>query len=343
MVLVAGVLTSRFGARIVVGIGLVITSAGMLLTGLAGGLPAIFAGRLITGVGNAMVLAPSVALMAAWFEPRRLGTASALVPAGASFGLILVGPTVPRIIAAGGHDGWRWGWYCFAATTLVIAMLTFVIQRDRPRAQRSFPSRTLRWADLARIVRSRRGWHLAFLYFCYGFAFLLFFTYFQQRLKDLGYSAGTAGTLFLIMGAAGTLAMAWGRLSDTIGRGRTLALALTVGAACAVVFALWDNIVALAVAGGVFGLCELGVPGVFGAACGDHFGARRAAASLGFITAFTGLGQIISPYIGGALEDHFGSLGPSYLVSAGVFLVGAVAAGLLRDRRPAVDPAAVTT
>ena len=340
MVLVGGILASRFGARIVVGAGLVVTAGGMLLTGVAGQLAMIWAGRLITGAGNALVLAPSIALMAAWFEPRRLGTASAVVPAGSSFALIMVGPVVPRIIAAGGADGWRWAWYFFAAATLVIAVLAFTIQRDRPYAPRRVALSPVRWSDIGRIMRSRRAWYLGFLYFCYGFAFLLFFTYFQKRVEDLGYSANTAGILFLVLGAGGTLAMLWGRVSDSIGRGRTLAMVMALGAACAVVFSLWHNIFALAAAGGIFGLCGLSVPGLFGAACGDHFGARQSAASLGFVTAFMGVGQSIGPVAGGALEDAFKSLAPSYLVSAGVFVVGAVAALFLREQRPgAMQPA----
>jgi MFS family permease len=99
------------------------------------------------------------------------------------------------------------------------------------------------------------------------------------------------------------------------------------------VFGLWHNTIALAIGAGVFGLCGLSVPGLFGAACGDHFGARQAAASLGFVTAFMGVGQTIGPYVGGALEDAFKSLTPSYLLSAGVFVVGAVASLFLRERR----------
>lgn len=340
MVIVGGVLASRFGARIVAGTGLVITAAGMLFTGVADGLAMASAGRLITGLGNALVLAPSIALMAAWFEPRRLGTASGVVPAGSSFALIMVGPVVPRIIAAGGDDGWRWAWYFFAAATLIIAILALAIQRDRPYAHRHMARSGVRWADIARIMRSRRAWFLGSLYFCYGFAFLLFFTYFQARLGDLGYSAETAGTLFLVLGAGGTLAMFWGRVSDSIGRGRTLAVVLSLQAVCALVFALWQDVVALGVFAGVFGFCGLSVPGLFGAACGDHFGSRQAAASLGFVTAFMGVGQTIGPYVGGALEDVFGSLTPSYLVSAGIFVVGAVAALFLHDRHPvAMQPA----
>jgi predicted MFS family arabinose efflux permease len=343
MVLVGGILASRFGARIVVGVGLVVTAGGMFLTGIAGGLVEASAGRVITGLGNAMVLAPSIALMAAWFEPRRLGTASGVVPAGSSFALIMVGPVVPRIIAAGGGDGWRWAWYFFAAATMVIAVLAIVITRDRPYTQRHVTRSHLRWKDVTGIMRSRRAWFLGSLYFCYGFAFLLFFTYFQARIGDLGYSAETAGILFLVLGAGGTLSMLWGRVSDSIGRGRTLAVVLGLQAVCAVVFAVWDNLAALGVGAGLFGLCGLSVPGLFGAACGDHFGARRAAASLGFVTSFMGVGQTIGPYVGGALEDAFGSLTPSYLVSAGVFIVGAAAALFLRDKHPvAMQPAHTT-
>lgn len=343
MVVVAGMLASRFGARVVVGAGLVVTAGGMLLTGVAGGLAMASAGRLVAGVGNAMVLAPSVALMAAWFEPRRLGTASGLVPAGSSFALIVVGPVVPRLIGAGGESGWRWAWYVFAASTLVIAILSMIIQRDRPYARRHETRSHLRWTDIARIVRSRRAWFMGALYFCYGFAFLLFFTYFQARLVGLGYSPKTAGNLFLVLGAGGTLSMLWGRVSDSVGRGPTLAVVLALEAGCAVVFALWNDIVALGVFAGVFGLCGLSVPGLFGASCGDHFGARRAAASLGFITAFMGVGQTIGPYVGGALEDAFGSLTFSYLVSAGVFALGAVAALFLREKRPTSMQSAHTT
>jgi MFS family permease len=78
-------------------------------------------------MGNAMVLAPSLALMAAWFEPRRLGMASGIVPAGSSLALVVIGPLVPALLAAGGADGWRITWYVFAAITLFIALLALLM------------------------------------------------------------------------------------------------------------------------------------------------------------------------------------------------------------------------
>lgn len=75
------------------------------------------------------------------------------------------------------------------------------------------------------------------------------------------------------------------------------------------------------------------MPGLMGAACGDRFEARLAFASFGFVTVFIGVGQTLGPYVGGLLEDISGTLSTSYLLSAGVFVLGSVAAWLLPDAR----------
>lgn len=336
MALVGGVLASRFGPRAIVTTGLAITAAGMFLTGLSDGLAGASAARLLTGMGNGMVLAPCIALMAAWFHERRHGVATGIVPAGSSFAMVIVGPVVPGLIAGGGEEGWRLAWYVFAAATAAMTVVTYAAMRDRPRAaapakEAAASRRPSMLLDTRRISRSGHAWHLGSTYFLYGFAFLMFFTFFQKRLVgDLGYSENRAGILFLLFGFSGTLAgVFWGGISDRVGRGPTIAVTFALQAACAVVFALWADIVALAVASWVFGFCALSMPSLMGAACADRYGVRLAPASLGFITVLLGVGQATGPYVGGALEDVFSSLVPTYLLSAGVFALGAIAAAFL--------------
>lgn len=347
MALVGGVLASRFGPRAIVTVGLGVTAVGMFLTGLSGGLATASAARLLTGMGNGMVLAPCIALMAAWFHVRRHGVATGIVPAGSSFAMVIVGPVVPGLIAGGGEEGWRLAWYLFAGATAVMTVITYVAMRDRPGGDRpggapppkaAVPTadapaieRPSMLVDTLRISRSGHAWHLALTYFLYGFAFLMFFTFFQKRLVgDLGYSEHTAGILFLLFGISGTLAgVFWGGVSDRVGRGPTIAATFALQAGCALVFALWADIVALAVASWVFGFCALSMPSLMGAACADRYGVQLAPASLGFITVLLGVGQATGPYVGGALEDAFASLAPTYLLSAGVFALGAVTAAFL--------------
>ena len=343
MAAVGGVLASKLGQRKVITAGITITAVGMLVTGLSHDLGVASFGRLITGIGNGMVLVPSVTLMAAWFDRKRLGFASSIVSAGASPAMVVTGLAVPRLISAGGAEGWRLAWYLFAGITFLMAILSAVVQRDRPagagsgsgeivldksapanlRARLPKPS-----LELKRIIRSGYAWHLGLIYACYGVGLLIYFTFFQKRLTtDLGYSDQTAGYLFLVLGVAGLFGGAiWGSASDRIGRKVAITLMLTFAGVGSLLFGLHPNLALLAISAVLFGASGPAVPGLVGVACSEKFGYRLASASLGFVTILVGLGQTIGPYIGGLMGDAFGSLGPTYLFSAALFFVGALAA-----------------
>jgi MFS family permease len=366
---VGGVLASRFGPRRVVGIGSIVAAVGMLVTGLCGGVGSASVARLLTGLGAGMVLVPSVALMSAWFDIRRRGMASGIVSSGASLALVITGPVVPRIIASGGSDGWRLAWYFFAALTVAVGILTFVIQRDRPyRAAHALakqgsiwtaepskasaatgneaavaatlaswsvvPTRTVRNTfDLKWIYRSRYAWHMGFTYFVFGFAYMIYFTFFQKRLTaDLGLTSAAAGNIFLVVGvismACGFL---WGAVSDRIGRGRAIAISCLLQGVAAALFAWWPTTPGLVISAVLCGLTSLAIPGIVGAGCGDQFGPLLASASLGFVTIFLGIGQVLGPYLAGEMADAFGSLTYSYALAAGAFFLGTVLASFLRE------------
>lgn len=344
MALVGGFLASRFGARKVVTTGMVVTAAGMLLTGFSGDLAGASAARFLTGLGNGVVMAPSVMLMSSWFGTRQRGLASAIASSGTGLGLVVAGPVVPRIIAATNGEGWRVSWYFFAAVALFMAILTVTLGRDRPYrpphtgppedAPRRVQKQPVR-ADLREVLRSGYAWHLGLIYVLYGFAYLIYYTFFQKRLTaDLGLSAGRAGTLFLVAGAASLVCgVFWGALSDRVGRGRALAAIFASEAVAACLFALRPGLAGLVISAVIFGSGVFSVPGLMGAACGDHFETRLAFASFGFVTVFIGVGQTLGPYVGGLLEDRSGTLSTAYLLSAGIFVVGSVVAWLLPDVR----------
>jgi MFS family permease len=344
MALVGGFLASRFGARKVVTVGMVVTAAGMLLTGLSDNLATASAARLLTGLGNGMVMAPSIVLLSSWFGVRQRGLASAIASSGTGLGLVVAGPVVPRIIAGNAGEGWRLSWYFFAAVALFMAILTVSLGRDRPYrlpdpdqpedAPRRVRKQSVR-VDLREVLRSGYAWHLGLIYVLYGFAYLIYYTFFQKRLTaDLGLSAGRAGTLFLVAGAASLVCgVFWGAFSDRVGRGRALAAIFASEAVAACLFALRPGMAVLVVSAVIFGSGVFSVPGLMGAACGDRFEPRLAFASFGFVTVFIGVGQTLGPYVGGLLEDMAGTLSTSYLLSAGVFVVGSVAAWLLPDVR----------
>jgi MFS family permease len=337
MALVGGFLAARFGARIIITIGILITAGAMVLTGLSGGLAAASAARLLTGMGNGMVLAPAIALMAAWFEPRRLGLASTIVSSGAGLGLIVVGPSAPRIIEWGGAEGWRWAWFFFAAFATLIAVLAAFTLRSRPRsaAWTATAARESVFRGFRGVVRSRYAWHLGFIYLVYGFAFMTYLTFFQKRLvSDLGYSSAAAGNIFLLVGISCLVfGLIYGLASDRFGRGRAMAATLILEAVSAVIFGLHSGTALLIVAAVIFGSGAFTMPGLMGAACGERFGAKLASPSLGFVTLFIGVGQALGPFVSGLLADATSSYSAPYLMVAGVFAVGATASLFLRGPR----------
>jgi predicted MFS family arabinose efflux permease len=221
-------------------------------------------------------------------------------------------------IIAAGPDGWRIAWYFFAGLTLVVGILTIVFQRDRPHsaAVKARPVRGSRSRlDLRSVVRSRYAWHLGFVYLMFGFAYMVYFTFFQKRLTaDLGFSSSAAGQFFLVVGVVSLICgVLWGVVSDRIGRGRAIAAMCFLQAVAAVLFAWWPATPGLILSAIIFGLTSLAVPGIVGAGCGDQFGPVLASASLGFVTIFLGVGQVLGPYLAGSLADAHGTLTYSYL------------------------------
>ena len=294
-------------------------------------------------------MSPSVAILSTWFNTRQLGLASAVASSGTGLALVVAGPVVPQIIDAAGANGWRVSWYFFAGVALLMAVLTGALERDRPReehkanreppraqaaAAEGLPRRTI-WTDLKMVLGSGYAWHLGITYLIYGFAYLLYYTFFQKRLTaDLGLSSQAAGDLFLLAGACSIVfGVLWGAASDRFGRGKTLAAIFLADGIAACLFAFKPGLAGLIISSVLFGSGVFSVPGLMGAACGDRFGAKFAFASFGFVTVFIGIGQATGPLVGGVLEDSFGTLGPSYLVSTGLFAVAAVSAFLVPDAR----------
>ncbi len=341
-----GALATRYGPRTVITIGLALVAVGMLATGLAGGLGTATAWRTLTGVGSGASNVPVMALLAAWFAPRRRGLAAGIGVTGSSFALILLGPLVPRMLAAYGPNGWRACWFVFAATTAALTMLAIAALRDHPSAlglrplgargdeePGAAPTGGLRWGS---VYRSMVVWHVGLVYIAFGFSYMIYITFFTKYLIAEGhYTQAAAGRLFMIMGWCSLLCgLFWGWLSDIIGRKGALVLVYLVHTVAFGLFAVWPSPAGFATSAILFGLSAWSIPAIMAAACGDLLGPRLAPAGLGFVTLFLGIGQAAGPLVAGALADRAGSLGPAMLLASAVALLGAVGSGLLRQSGP---------
>ena len=342
MSVVGGLLAGHIGPRRVISVGLLVCTLGLVLTGLSWSYAPALLGRLLAGFGTAMANIPAQTMVAHWFSRRRRGLATGAVGSGASIGLIVAGPLVPWMVASFGDSGWRMSWYALAAGTFVLAAASFAVLRDRPGYEAEGFEPTGSHGHLSRreLYLSGSVWHLGAVYFLFGFAFMIYLTFFTKRLiADIGYTPEAAGTLFMIMGWAGLpCAVMWGWIADKIGRNRAVTVILALQAVCFALFALWTSTAGLTISAVLFGLTIWGGPPIVAVICGDMVGPVAAPVAYGFLTAFHALGQAAGPYVAGRMADALDSFTGAYLLASGAAVLGAVGMMLLRARhtRPVI-------
>lgn len=342
LAVIGGAAAAHYGPRSVIAAGLALAGGAMLLTGLANGFYAAAVWRLLTGIGSGASNVPVMGLMASWFATRRRGLASGIAVAGSSLALIFVGALVPRVLDIYGESGWRVCWFIFGSATLLVAAGAFFLLRNQPSevglkplskgGEDPVPSahaETLQWS---RVYRSVHVWHLGLVYVAFGFSYIIYMTFFTKHLiAEGGYTQEAAGSLFMTMGWVSLLCgVLWGTVSDVIGRRRALIIVYVMHALAFSLFALWTTPTGFTLSAILFGLSAWSIPAIMAATCGDVLGPRLAPAALGLITLFFGVGQAIAPIIAGAMADASGNFFSAFLLAAGVALLGALGAFLLR-------------
>jgi len=343
LALVGGALSSQFGARVVISIGMLCVGSAMVFTGFSGSYWQVLIWRFITGIGSGASNVPAMGLLSSWFGPQFRGLATGIAVSGTSIALVLTGPVVPRILMAFPENGWRITWYLFGGFSLFLAVLGAVFLRNRPQELRlgrlgerentstegTSTREKLQWRL---VYLSPRVWHLGALYAAFGFSYIIYATFFFRYLVgEVGYSSIAAGNLYMVMGWFSMVCgLIWGTLSDHIGRRTTLVLVFEIQAASFVLFALGQKPAGLFISAVLFGLTAWSIPAIMAAACGDVVGHRLAPAALGFITLFLGIGQATGPSIAGIIADKTGSFTSAFLLAAAFAFIGGVGSSLIR-------------
>lgn len=366
---IGGFLASKFGARRVISLSLLLMGVTMLLTGIANSFGWAFAMRLLTGLGNGGAYVPAMALGSIWFAMRRRGVATGIVSGGIGVGTFVGGFIVRHVLSVYGADGWRYSWYYLGGAVLFIALLCYLLLRDRPEdlgleqvgaptplksegeqnptspspsnpgpqssvTAKKKPAPSLQWGLVYKV---KEMWYLGLVYSAYGFSYVIYMTFFAAFLaQEILIDPGLVTNLWILVGGLSAFCgVIWGGISDRLGRKRGAALAYLVLGLSYLLFALFDTLPAFYVSIFLFGLSAWSIPTIMAAAAGDYVGPRLAPAGVGFITLFFGIGQALGPYVGGYLKDVTGTFVFSFILATSVSLVGMVGSLLLK--KPAAE------
>jgi len=345
--LLGGYLATRIGPRLVISVALVLVAVSLFLTGISDSFEFALAMRILTGAGSAASNVPIMALASAWFATGRRGMATGILVSGSSIALLFLGPLIPLILESFPGYGWRVSWYVLGGVTLFIALLNYLFLRNHPEEKglKPFgepaklpPSSSSHSFSMKNLYTSRSLWHLAVIFFTFGFSYIIFMQYFSAYLvNEAGLGVEKAGSFLMLLGILSIFCGPfWGTVSDFIGRKYGLALVLLTQGICYLIFGLMKSDVGYLLSTILFGLTAWSVPSIIAAAVGDTVGPRLTPAALGFTILIFGTGQALAPPIGGRIADFTGSFTSAFLLSAVVAFAGMTASLLLRKPSPRI-------
>ena len=326
----AGHLTDRFGARLVITVCSLILGAGLLLMGRVDSLLLACLAYAVVGLGATGMWTPVITVVQRWFAPHRRGLALGILSTGYGLGFAAMGAAFPWIVQ---HFTWRHAWYFTGAAALVMVLANGLFLRRDPESSGARPwgetgpsTQVITAKDQATgryrasdIFGERVFWLIGISYLLISYSLYGITTFMVDYARyELGLSLATASSLATIHGiaqVAGVLTVL--PLSDYIGRRKTI---------------LFSNaFIALAVIGIViqgtswlmlsFFVALLAVfygvtfP-VYGACAGDYFRKEIMGTVIGAWTPFYGLGAILSHWIGGMLRDAQDSYGLAFALDA---------------------------
>ncbi len=340
--LIGGYLATRIGPRLVISTALILVAFSLFLTGISDSFEFAVAMRTLTGAGSAASNVPIMALASAWFATSRRGMATGILVSGSSIALLLLGPLIPFILQSFPRTGWRVCWYVLGVITLLIALLNYLFLRNRPEEKSLRPfgetaalpsmSSSPSPFSMKSLYTSRPLWHLAGIFFTFGFSYIVYMQYFSAYLvNEAGVGAERAGNYLMLLGILSIFCGPfWGTVSDFIGRKYGLALVFMTQATSYLFFGLLKSDSGYLLSTILFGLTAWSVPSIIAAAVGDTVGPRLTPAALGFTILIMGMGQALAPPIGGRIADLTGSFTPAFLLSAVVAFAGMTASLLLQ-------------
>jgi len=321
-----GVLSDRFGTRVVVLSGGVLLGLGLVTASRAttlGQFQILFG--VLVGAAAGSFYAPLIATTTRWFTRNR-SLAVALVSAGLSLGSTTMGPLARWLITS--YD-WRTAMLVIGDLAWLLIIPAALLVRE-PTPSGESPARTAGAAEgseftVAQALTSPQfaAIALAFLACCAAHSGPIF--HMITHAIDRGVSAMAATTVLSVAGLASLSGrIVCGLVADRIGAKQMLLIGLTIQAVAVSLYVFTNSLGSFYALAVLFGFSYGGVMPLYAILIREYFGARIMGTTFGAVSAISTLGMALGPWAGGWFYDTLGGYFWLYMGSFGIGL-GAVA------------------
>jgi oxalate/formate antiporter len=317
-----GYLVDKFGPRLLIAVGCLMSGAGWITSAYATSLIGLYLTYgLFCGVGTGIVYIGIIGLMVRWFPDRR-GFATGMVAAGYGFGAILTTFPIDTMLK---NSGYQHTLVVFGIILGIVGAVAALAMR-MPQATDILPPPAVASAakDVmpADMLKTKVFWLMFIMMTMMSTGGLMIISQFASFSRDFGV------TKVLVFGlAALPLALTidritngltrpfFGWVSDHIGRENTMAIAFLMEAcAVAAMVLLRDNVLLFVLLSGVvfFGWGE--IFSLFPSTLTDTFGTKSATTNYGFLYMAQGVGSVLGAPVAALIYAKAGSWLPVFAI-----------------------------
>lgn len=296
-----GILTDRFGGRLVFSVLLVLVLPALFILSQATSYTMLLLGGLWLGLGGAS-FAVGVPFVSRHYPPERQGFALGVYGAG-NIGTAIAARLAPQIANTWGRPA---VFYVFIVLIAAMAIVFWLLARDAP-APVNAPGPSLT-NSLAVLRNDRLAWLFSLFYFVTFGGFVAFSLYLPKLLVDLyGITLIDAGNRVFVFVLLATIGRPVGEpTADRLGGARILQAVFLVASLMALVLTLTTALVPLTIACLVIS-CFLGLGnGAVFKLVAQVFPGRTGTVT-GIVGAAGGLGGFFPPLIMGTVRQTLGS------------------------------------
>lgn len=319
----AAAFVRRFGLFRSVMIGAIACVASLAICALSANLLLFSFGRLLSGLGAALIVVGGGALAAtiAQSKPAQSAFLISLFYTGPGIGLIISGLMSPFLLQGFGPGSWWIVWIALTAITTLMIIPVLLNPIDTPATA---ASETPAAVPLKPVALYLTG------YFLFGAGYIAYMTFLIAYVRDAGGNAAAQSLIWCLIGLAGCAApWLWRGLTErSNGGGGITAILVAVTTAGTVIALLGTSTLLLALSAFIFGSAFFSVTTATTAFARLNYPPAAWPKAIGIITIMFSLGQALGPFATGAITDATGSLTYALYLSAAALVLGGVLCAL---------------
>jgi len=341
-----GVLTDKYGPRVVIVTGAIVGSLGYLLLSGTDTIWHLYLGFVLVSASTSTAWTPIITTVSRWFNRKRV-LALGIVTAGIGLGQIAMPPLAAYLIE---ENGWRTTYIVLAIIVCLIVVPSAMLSRHSPHDKGLLPDgitssnnadkksdmagttidSNLEWS-VSEVIKTRVFWLLLALNMVVAITLFMAGIHIPAYATDYGIATTSAAFILTFMGSANILSkLIAGAIATKIPTKNTALMFMVLEAIALFWFATTQDLWLFFIIATIFGLGIGGSTPLIAALVPEFFGLR----SLGTITGILGVGWAVGCAIGTLLGDYVfditGSYSFAFILSGVTAVVGLLIVTLLK-------------